>query len=155
MKLKTLLLVTTLTISNNVASREVEAKIYCGNSDGTQWGWLHTDEYNPSNDNVVTVRGEFKFFQTMVYNNWEDPHYIHKGALILSNSSDYYKYVSDCQSYGFHNDVNGDSWYNWNVHAEVPGYSRHWMGIATSDPDIRLSPGYYSSFVGNPEPTNH
>ncbi|HDM8046305.1 TPA: hypothetical protein P0E04_004590 [Vibrio campbellii] len=155
MKIKILLLVTTLTISNNAATREVEAKIYCGNSDGTQWGWLHTDEYNPSNDNVVTVRGEFKFFQTMVYNNWEDPHYIHKGALILSDSSDYYKYVSDCQSYGFHNDVNGDSWYNWNVHAEVPGYSRHWMGIATSDPDIRLSPGYYSSFVGNPEPTNH
>ncbi len=91
----------------------------------------------------------------MTYDTWETPHYIHKGALIISESPDYYKYLSDCQSYGFYNDINGDSWHNRNVHTEIPGYSRHWMGIVTRAPDIMLSPGYYSSYSGNPEPTNN
>jgi hypothetical protein len=154
MKLKILMVISLTMLSYSSSSREVEARIYCGNSEGTDWGWLHTDEFNPSSENIVTVRGDFKFFQTMTYDNYETPHYIHKGALVLENPSDYYLYQSACQTYGFHNSVNGDSWHNWNVHAEISDYSRGWMGIATRDPDIMLSPGYYSSYRGNPEPTN-
>ena len=153
MKVKTLIVISLLTFPYTASSREVEARIYCGNREGTQWGWLHTDEFNPSADNIITVRGNFKFFQTMNYDLYEG-HYIFKGGLILHNPSDYYYYQSQCQTYGFHNDVNGDSWYDWDVHAEIPGYSRAWMGVATRDPDIIMSPGYYSSYSGDPE-TSH
>ena len=73
MKLKILLLATSFALSHNASSREVEAKIYCGNDEGTNWGWLHTDEYNPSNENIVTIRGDFKFFQTMTNGTWQGP----------------------------------------------------------------------------------
>ena len=57
-------------------------------------------------------------------------------------------------NYPFHHTWGWNSWYNWNVHAEISDYSRGWMGIATRDPDIMLSSGYYSSYRGNPEPIN-